>query len=434
VLAHRTRGRADPDLTIRVRARRLCRKGSIPLLVLAALAVAPALTGCGGVATAPAASGVGKQLTIYSSLPLQGPSGPISQQIVAGEKLALADAKGRVGSLTVSYVSLDDSSPTTGEWDPGVTAANAKAAAQDPTTIAYLGDYNSGATAVSLPLVNAAGILQVSPASPYVGLTSSFDAGQDEPERFYPTAKRTFGRVAPGDSVQGRAQIALMRKLNVRRLYVLADQDPFDAPLAQIVASDAHAAGMEVVGNDTVDVLAAPANFEGEVSKIVESGAHAVFFSGVPTIGAARLFRQLHAADPRLSLIGSSSTVNSLFTSRLGSAQSVTFLGTPALAAGQYPQASRTVIEEYRRHFGGSGGPYVLYGYETMSVVLAAIRSAGAHGDERQAVIDRFFATRNRSSVLGSYSIQPSGETTLSRYGIDRVIRGVPVFWRAFNG
>lgn len=377
---------------------------------------------------------MGKQLTIYSSLPLQGPSGPISQQIVAGEKLALADAKGRVGSLTVSYVSLDDSSPTTGEWDPGVTAANAKAAAQDPTTIAYLGDYNSGATAVSLPLINAAGILQVSPSSPYIGLTSSFDAGQDEPERFYPTAKQTFGRVAPGDPVQASVQVALLGSLKVKRLYVIADQDPFDAPLAELVAGDARAAGIDVVGEDTIAVAPSGASFEGEASKVAESGAQAVFFSGVPTIGAAALFRQLYAADSRLSLLGSSSTVNSLFTSRLGPAQSVTFLGTPALALRSYPPASRAVLDRYRRDFKSVGGPYVLYGYETMSVVLAAIRAAGSRGDQRQAVIDRFLATHDRSSVLGSYSIRPNGETTLSSYGIDRVAHGEAVFWRAFTG
>ena len=40
--------------------------------------------------------------------------------------------------------------------------------------------------------LNGAGILQVSPSSPYVGLTSSLEAGQDEPGRFYPTGHRTF--------------------------------------------------------------------------------------------------------------------------------------------------------------------------------------------------------------------------------------------------
>jgi hypothetical protein len=35
--------------------------------------------------------------------------------------------------------------------------------------------------------------------------------------------------------------------------------------------------------------------------------------------------------------------------------------------------------------------------------------------------------------VLGSYSIQPDGETTLSRYGVDRVRGGRPVFYRAID-
>ncbi len=121
-----------------------------------------------------------------------------------------------MGQFRVSYYSLDDANPQTGQWDPGITAADAKTAAQDTSTIAYLGDYNSAATAISLPLINAAGILQVSPASPYVGLTSSLDAGQDEPERFYPTGHRSFGRLEPADAVQAGAQVRMMSTLHVR--------------------------------------------------------------------------------------------------------------------------------------------------------------------------------------------------------------------------
>jgi branched-chain amino acid transport system substrate-binding protein len=399
---------------------------------LAALALVPALAGCGGVSSSTAADNVGTQLTIYSSLPLQGPSGAISQQIVGGEKLALSDAQGHVGRFTVSYVSLDDSSLTSGEWDPGMTAANAKAAAQDPTTIAYLGDFNSGASAISLPLTNAAGILQVSPASPYVGLTSSLDANEGEPERFYLTGKRTFGRVAPGDTVQGATQVALMGKLGVRELYVIADQDPFDTPLAQIVESDARKAGIKVVGEDTL-TIAPGASFTGEVKKVAESGAQALFLSASATGEAAQLWRELHAASPRLSLLASATMLNSVFTAHLGAAEGATFVGSPTLAARLYPASGQRVLAQYARHFVAAAEPYVLYGYEAMSVVLAAIRAAGNSGDDRQAVIERFLATHDRRSVLGVYSIQPSGETTLSSYAIDRVVKGSPVFWRAFD-
>jgi branched-chain amino acid transport system substrate-binding protein len=405
-----------------VRARGLC-------LGVAALAYASTLAGCGGVGSSPASRSVGRQLTVYSSLPLQGPSAGISQQIVGGEKLALSDAGGRVGRFTVSYVSLDDSNPTSGEWGPGATAANAKAAAQDPTTIAYLGDFNSGASAISLPLTNAAGILQVSPASPYVGLTASLDAAQGEPERFYLAGRRTFGRVAPGDPVQAASQVALLRRQGAHRLYVLADQDPFDAPLARIVAGDAEHAGIKVVGNDAI-TIAQGSSFTGEVAKILQSGAQAVFVSATATRAAAQLVRRLHAAAPRLSLLASSTMLNTVFTSHLGAAEGSVSLGSPVLAARLYPPSAQRVLAQYVRRFEASPEPYVLYGYETMGVVLAAIRGAGEHGDNRQAVIDRLLATHDRDSVLGVYSMQPNGETTLSSYAIDRVVKGAPVFWR----
>lgn len=409
-------------------SRRLCAWGAW----LAALVVCVALPGCGGVGASPAAETVGAQLTIYSGLPLQGPAAPSSKQIVGGEKLALADAGGRVGRFTVSYVSLDDSGAKTGEWDPDVTSANAKAVAQDPTTIAYIGDFNSGATAISLPLINSAGILQVSPASPYVGLTSSLEAGQDEPERFYPSGRRTFARIAPGDPVQAAAQVAALRALGVRRVYVLADQDPFDSPLAAILVGDARAAGIEAVGPDTVTV-APGANLTGEVSKIAASGAQAVFVSATATAQAAQLFGELHSAAPQLSLLASSSMLDPVFTASLGAAEAVSTVASPLLPVRSYPPAAQRVMREYRRQFGEAADPYALYGYEAMSAVLAAIRAAGPRGDDRQAVIDRLLSTHERRSVLGTYSMRPSGETTLSTYAIDRIAHGRPVFWRAFG-
>ncbi len=396
----------------------------------ALIAAVPLIAGCAGAASS--SETVGNQLAIYSSLPLQGPTAGISQQIVNGEKLALSEAGSHVGPFKVGYVSLDDANPTTGQSSPEVTATDAKTAAQDTSTIAYLGDYSSAATAVSLPLINAAGILQVSPASPYVGLTSSLDAGQDEPERFYLGGKRTFGRLAPSDIVQAGAQVQLMRSLGVKKVYVLDDEDPFEIPLASIVAGDATKGGIAVAAHDSLSTVTG-STYTGEIEKIVESGAQAVFLAGGDGPGVAALWRALHSADPHLLLLGTSSMVSEAFTSKIGSAAASTYLTTPILASNLYPRSAQRVLDDYRRVFGGEAGPYALYGYEAMSVVLAAIRAAGDHGNDRQAVIDRFFATRNRPSVLGRYSMQASGETTLSRFGVDRVRGGQAVFYRALT-
>jgi branched-chain amino acid transport system substrate-binding protein len=400
-------------------------------LGLVALAAAfLVLVGCGNVTVSDVAEATDDQLTVYSSLPLQGPEAGTSEQIVDGEKLALADADHRAGAFKIDYVSLDDSSPTSGQWNPGITATNAKTAAQDTSTIAYLGDLDSGATAVSLQFINEAGILQISPSSPYVGLTSSLEAGQDEPERFYPSGKRTFVRLQPGDIGQAQAQIQLMKSLGVHRLYVLDDQEPFEMPLADIVADFAERAGITVVTHDSIST-APEAVFTGAVEKIVESHAQAVFLAGSEGPGTVALWRDLYRAEPNLLLLGSSSMDGEAFTSQIGAAGANTYLTTPVLPARLYPPAAQGVLRHYRSVFGAEGGPDALYGYEAMTLVLDAVRGAGARGNDRQTVIDRVFATRDRNSVIGRYSVQSNGETTLSQYGVDRVSGGRPVFLRA---
>ena len=317
--------------------------------------------------------------------------------------------------------------------EPELTASDAKTAANDPSTIAYLGDYNSAATAISLPLINAAGILQISPASPYGGLTSSLYAGQDEPERFYPTGRRNFARLQPGDQAQARAQVALIRSLGVRKVYVLDDQDPFELPLAQMVVTDAEHAGISVAEHDSLDMTAST-EFTGEAKKIAESGAQAVFFAGGTEPGAVALWKEMHSADPRLWLLGSSTMVNATFTSEIGAgADAKTMLSTPVLPVSHYPASAQPVLADYRRQFHEQPEAYALFGYEAMHVTLQAIRRAGARGNNRQAVIDALFAAGQHDSVIGRYAIEPDGETTLPSYGVDRVSGERPVFWRQLN-
>lgn len=405
----------------------------LPLLATACLA-SLLLSGCGGVADPDPSAPIGKHLVVYSSLPLHGPLAAQAQAVSDGEQLALRDAHRRVGRFRIDLDSLDDSGPK-GIWEPSVTAANAKIADKNTKTIAYIGDYDSGATAVSLPANNLAGILQVSPMSPYIGLTSSFEAGQGDPERFYPTGKRNFVRLLPGDAVQAAAQVALMRKLKVRSLYALADGEPFGAPLASIVASDAKLAGIEVKGEQSVELDHASANtqFRGLVEQVTASGAQAVFLNGDSGPGTVALWQQLHSADPTLLLLGVGTMANSTFTTSIGAAASRTYLTTPALSLPSYSTPAQRVLTQAKQRLHVAPSPYVLYGYAAMDLVLSAIRRAGRHGDDRAAVIAAAFATKDYDSVLGRYSVLGDGETTIMRYGADRVQNGLPVPWRELN-
>src|SRR5215204_5789258 len=182
----------------------------------------------------------GDTLTIYSSLPLQGDSRPQSESVVNGEKLALQQSGNKAGKFTVKYVSLDDATPSAGKWEPGKTSANARKAAQDPKTIAYLGEFNSGATAISLPIINQAGILQVSPSNTAIGLTrGGKGADKGEPDKYYPTSKRNYGRVVPADHIQAAADVTYLKQEGVTKLYVLNDKEVYGGGIANNVATKA---------------------------------------------------------------------------------------------------------------------------------------------------------------------------------------------------
>ena len=86
-------------------------------------------------------------------------------------KLAIEENGGKAGTLTITYVALDSSTREAAAWTDERVLDNARQAVRDINAIAYIGDRDSAATALSLPLTNEGGILQVSPTSSYDGLT-----------------------------------------------------------------------------------------------------------------------------------------------------------------------------------------------------------------------------------------------------------------------
>ena len=126
--------------------------------------------------------------------------------MVEGIKLALEQAGNKAGEITVKYESLDDSTAQAGTWTPEATSANARKAAQDdrpswPTSASS----TPARRAVSIPILNEAGVPQISPANTAVGLTTN-EPGADkgEPDKYYPTGDRTYSRIVPEGHDPGR--------------------------------------------------------------------------------------------------------------------------------------------------------------------------------------------------------------------------------------
>jgi branched-chain amino acid transport system substrate-binding protein len=329
-------------------------------------------------------------LTVYVSAPLRGESGEEGRAIVDGAKLALADAGGEAGGIDVEAIYMDDTSGDGDDarWDPVVVADNARRATQDSSAIAYIGEFESGATRTSLPITNQALMLQVSAGSTAVDLTAASPGSDDVPELVQPTGERTFGRVIPDDEKQAGAGAVWADELGVRSATVEDDRSEFGEVVGSEFAEEAEALGIGVDGGGELAFLA------GESPRLLEApgdlmGTDAFFLEGGPASGVR--------------------------------------LTSSAQAREQLPPAGQDFVRAYEREFGEPPDRYAAYGYEAMAVVLDSIERA-ADARDRSAVIDAFFATADRDSILGTYSIDELGDTTLDAIAGYRVEGGEPRF------
>jgi branched-chain amino acid transport system substrate-binding protein len=410
----------------------LSRVGAIGLVLLA-LAVA----GCGS-------STVnrihGERLTIFESVPLHGASEPDGEAVLNGAQLALDRIGGRIGRYRVHVRVLDDASATTGRWDPGQTEADARIAASDRTTIGYIGDLDSGASAISIPLLNREGIAQISPTSTAVGLTTDTPGSSPgEPEKYYPTGRRTFARVIPNDAAGAAAQVAIEQQLGCSRTYVAEDEEVDGIDFATTFAAAAKTAGLNVVATQSYETGAA--NYTSFAASVASAKPDCVLLSALDPVSAVLVTEALAAALPHARIFCGAGLAESAYTSPgLGGIPVAldrrVLITVAALGASAYPPAGRTFLNRYALAF-GPPPPDAIFGYEAMSLMLDAIARATRGGRDdavRSRVVASLFDTRDRSSVLGTYSIDAAGDTSLRSYGVWRVVDGRLMFWKAIPG
>ncbi|HWI07468.1 MAG TPA: branched-chain amino acid ABC transporter substrate-binding protein [Solirubrobacteraceae bacterium] len=386
--------------------------------VVCVLALATGLTACGSEKNGAVPNG-SDTLTIYSSLPLHGPDRERARDMVNAIKLALQEAGGTVGPFTITYVPLDAATPEAGTWTAEKVLDNARKAVRDINAIAYIGERDSAATALSLPLTNEGHILHVSPSSTYTGLTRA-SRRQGEPERFYPSGERTFARVVPADHVQASALVGYMKESGVRSLALLADRAIYGGGIADQVEKAADRQGIEVFDRGRID--ATRGELAGAARGVAETGADAFLYAGTTDSGAARIFAAVSQAASSMLLFGPAAVADQAFLEDLPAAVKRQIrVTTPALPPRLLPASARAFRDRFRMTFGRRPAPEALQAYEAARAVLHAIEAAGSRGNSRQAVTDAFLAIRDRDSVLGRYSIDANGDTTLSTYAGNRV-------------
>jgi len=355
-------------------------------LTLVGAALTAGLAGCTAANTS-SVTVTGKTLTIYLSVPAG--ASPEVQDVLDAERLAYAQLASSITAYKLNLKQITASKPSD----------NARTAIEDTSTIAYLGELVPGTSTDSAGITNAQNILQVSPADTALELTTSTSYYES-----YKTYGRTFARVVPNQAQEARAQVQEMRALGVKSLYVASDGGKYGSAVALAVS---NAAGPTM----TTKSLAS---------------ADALFYGSSSTTAAAAFFKQ---ANPKLKLFGPSSLNDAAFAAAL-SPRNV-YISTPGFLEKDYTAAAQSsFVRPFEAAYGHAPASDAIFGYEAMAAVLAVIHEDGSLANDRGKVVHDFFAIKNRSSVLGTYSLNSNGDTSLAPFVFSRLKGGKLVPFR----
>ncbi len=375
-------------------------------LFSAATAAALVLAAC-----APAAAPAADVTTvhIYSSLPLTGSSAGQTTTIVNAINLALEQQTngGLVcdGKVKIEYTSLDDATAAAGKWDEAKEQENANKAVADAATMVYIGTFNSGAARISIPILNQAGIVMISPANTADDLTAGADTA-----KYYPNGTRNYTRVVARDEFQGAFAAKWAAKLGAKNVYILDDTEIYGKGVADQFEKNAAANGLTVVGRDGIDGKAG--DYKALATKIAGTSPDLIYYGGITQNNAGQLLKDIRAAGITAMFMGPDGILESAFVEAAGADVAEGVYGTVAGSPrAKLPEAGQKFYTDYKAKFNAEPEAYAIYGYEAASVAIKAISTVCKA--DRAAILTAVYTTKDFSGALGTWSFDANGDTNL---------------------
>jgi branched-chain amino acid transport system substrate-binding protein len=356
--------------------------------------LAAAIGGCTSSGSGSSAVTVsGKTLVIYlsdasTSQPL------LARDVLDAEQLAFKQGPSSVGGFTLQTKVVS-----------GKISDAARKVIQDQTAIAYLGEIVPHSSYASLGITNALDLLQVSPTDNALELTQASPVVPGSPDTYYESRSaygQTFVRVVATTTHEAKAQVQEMRALGVTKLYVTDDGGPYGATIANAVKRDA-AGTITVVGS--------------------LSGADGAFYGGSSPSAAARFFQSATSASPQIKLFAPSALDDPTIAGRLAGSVHL-YMSAPGFLKQDLTASGSQFVSQFTTTYGHTPVPQAIFGYEAMSAVLAVLREAGTAANNRSTVVRDFLSIKNRQSVLGTYSMSSSGDTSIAPFVFSRMQQG----------
>lgn len=380
-----------------------------------ALSLIVLVSGCTGPTRAvhlpPAASNV---LRIVSSLPTRGTSAYQGQLMAQAVDLAIEKRGAEVGGWRIEHVKLDGSASESGDWSVAAETENATQAANDPSVIAYLGPYTSGATGVALPITNRAGLLQLGPSATWPGLTRT-GWNDGEPGKYHPGGERTFVRLMPDDSRLGAAAASWAASLSIQRILVLSDGSSYSDGIAKEFATSARQSGLAIAGSVTVNL-----NDPGGLAGKVDTSAAGGLFYAPSSPGSAVLVA--NALANNLPVFAVDTALSDQFAEAAGDSAQNWYI----VSNGMANMVGNSRWDEFSSSFQGKYAqePTQFAGnaYDLTNMVLDAV--AEGAGRDRKSVRERVFQVKDYHGVTGTINFDEAGDVRSARMSGYRLIDG----------
>jgi branched-chain amino acid transport system substrate-binding protein len=379
--------------------------------------------GGGGVTALPASScnslqykGSGKaDYLIASDLPLIGGSREQTVQMNKAIAYVLDQQDWKAGKYHIAFQPCNDASAQLAKWDPTKCSANAHAYVGNSKLIGVIGTFNSGCAAIEIPVLNKApggGLQLLSPANTYGCLTEP--CAGPEPEKYYPSGKRTYARVAPSDPNQGAVDAKFVKDKGAKSVYILNDKEAYGLGVAKNFKGAAQALGIKVLGFSAYDPKAP--NYQALFTQIKNKNPDSVFIGGLIDENSGQLI------NDKVSVLGDNSkvllmlpdgfTTDSVFQRSQGGTPEANgaYYSVAGVGIDKYKGAALKFINGFKSQLGGKPvDPYAILGAQAAQVLLDAIeKSDGSRG----SVIDNVFKTHVNNGLIGSFSLNKNGDLT----------------------
>ena len=388
------------------------------------------------VAGAAAKKSAAKTLIISSDLPLQGASADASKDTNLALDLYLKQQKGKAGKYTIKLKPYDNSTAAKGAWDDATCAKNANDHVANKDEIAVMGTYNSGCAKIEIPVLNQApggGMLMISHANTNPGITKTWDPG--EPDKYYPTGARNYGRVIATDDFQGAAGAQFAAKdLKLKKCVVLNDAQTYGVGVATAFKAEAKKQGIEIVADKAWD--AKQPNYTALFEGFKSLNPDCVYLGGINDNNGEQLVRDkvavLGANTGAVKLIAPDGFTGypSLLKLSESDAMYITFAGLPAGELVKAGGAGAKFVTDFKATYGHDpASAYAIYGAAALQIIMKAV--AASNGTRKDVIAKALGGAKvpAAESIIGKeFSLDANGDVTVRDMSIQLVKGGAETF------